>query len=150
MATHSNAIAKKQLRAAADTNVIARKQAHRTSTPLSFVELLQTSATPMEALQGDPNFMTSLARGLAVIQTFAQTRRDLTISQISGMTGFSRAAVRRCLYTLVKLSFAGTDDNRHYYLRPRVLSLGHSYISSMPLAAAAQPILDHVSRVLRE
>lgn len=66
------------------------------------------------------------------------------------MTGFSRVAVRRCLYTLVKLSFAATDDNRHYYLRPRVLTLGHSYISSMPLAAAAQPILDRVSHALRE
>jgi len=50
----------------------------------------------------------------------------------------------------VKFSFAGTDDNWYYYLRPRVLMLGHSYISSMLLAAAAQPILDHVSRVLRE
>jgi IclR family pca regulon transcriptional regulator len=50
----------------------------------------------------------------------------------------------------VKLSFAGSDDNRHFYLRPRVLTLGHSYISSMPLAVAAQPILDHVSHVLRE
>ena len=105
---------------------------------------------PLGEMGGDPNFMTSMARGLAVIQCFSQTKRQLTISQISGMTGFSRAAVRRCLYTLAKLSFAGSDDNRHYYLRPRVLTLGHSYISSMPLAAAAQPILDHVSHVLRE
>jgi IclR family transcriptional regulator, pca regulon regulatory protein len=31
-----------------------------------------------------------------------------------------------------------------------VLGLGHSYISSMPLAAAAQPVLEHVSHVLHE
>jgi len=94
--------------------------------------------------------MTSHARGLAVIQAFSHSQQQLTISQISGKTGFSRAAVRRCLYTLAKLNFAGTDDHRHYYLRPRVLTLGHSYISSMPLATAAQPILDHVSHLLRE
>jgi len=58
--------------------------------------------------------------------------------------------VRRCLYTLAKLGFAGSADNRHFHLRPRVLTLGHSYISSMPLAVAAQPVLEHVSHVLHE
>ena len=94
--------------------------------------------------------MTSLARGLAVLQAFSQRKRQLTVSQVSSKTGFSRAAVRRCLYTLAKLGFAGSDDSRHYYLRSRVLALGHSYISSMPLAAAAQPILEHVSHILHE
>jgi IclR family pca regulon transcriptional regulator len=116
----------------------------------SLLEPLPAPATRFEEMVGDPNFMTSLARGLAVIQAFSQSQQLLTISQISAKTGFSRAAVRRCLYTLVKLNFAGSDDNRHFYLRPRVLTLGHSYLSSMPLAVAAQPILDHVSHVLRE
>jgi IclR family pca regulon transcriptional regulator len=104
----------------------------------------------IEALGGDPNFMTSLARGLAVIQAFSDRKRQATISQISQKTGFSRAAVRRCLYTLSKLGFAGSDDNRHFFLQPRVLALGHSYISSMPLATAAEPILEHLSRLVRE
>ena len=104
----------------------------------------------IDEYQGDPNFMTSLARGLAVIQAFSQRQRELTVSQISAKTGFSRAAVRRCLYTLAKLGFAATDDSRHFHLRPRVLALGHSYISSMPLAATAQPILENVSRILHE
>ncbi|MFZ0637678.1 MAG: IclR family transcriptional regulator C-terminal domain-containing protein [Candidatus Acidiferrales bacterium] len=94
--------------------------------------------------------MTSLARGLTVIQAFSEPKRRLTISHISQKTGFSRAAVRRCLYTLMKLGFAGSDDNRHFFLRPRILTLGHSYISSMPLATAAQPVLEHVSHLLHE
>ena len=103
-----------------------------------------------DAFTGDPNFMTSLARGLAVIQEFSQRRHHLTISQVSTTTGLSRAAVRRCLYTLAKLGFAGSDDNRHFFLRPRILALGHSYISSMPLATAAQPVLEHISHLLHE
>ena len=103
-----------------------------------------------DAFTGDPNFMTSLARGLAVIQAFSQRRHHLTISQVSITTGLSRAAVRRCLYTLAKLGFAGSDDNRHFFLRPRILALGHSYISSMPLATAAQPVLEHISHLLHE
>jgi IclR family pca regulon transcriptional regulator len=112
--------------------------------------LAPSPSQQIDALTGDPDFMTSLARGLAVIQAFSQKKRQLTISQVSAKTGFSRAAVRRCLYTLAKLGFAGSDDNRHFYLRPRVLALGHSYISSMPLATAAQPILEHFSRLMHE
>jgi IclR family pca regulon transcriptional regulator len=109
-----------------------------------------TPSAQIDALSGDPNFMTSLARGLAVIQAFSDKKRQLTISQLSVKTALSRAAVRRCLYTLMKLGYAGSDDSRHYFLRPRVLSLGHSYITSMPLSAAAQPVLEHVSHQLHE
>ncbi|MDQ2695489.1 MAG: helix-turn-helix domain-containing protein, partial [Pseudomonadota bacterium] len=57
------------------------------------------TAAGIQALSGDPNFMTSLARGLAVIRAFSQQRPRLTIAQISHRTGIPRAAVRRCLYT---------------------------------------------------
>ena len=97
----------------------------------------------------DPNFMTSLERGLAVIQAFSQERRVLTISQISQRTGIPRAAVRRCLYTLGKLGFVSADDGR-FSLRPRVLMLGHAYLASTPLAHAAQPVLRHISNTLNE
>ena len=104
----------------------------------------------LDEFHGDPNFMMSLARGLLVIQAFSERRLQLSISQLSRRTALSRASVRRCLHTLSKLGFAGTDDGRSFYLRPRVLALGHSYLSSMPLATAAQPILEHLSQILHE
>jgi IclR family transcriptional regulator, pca regulon regulatory protein len=104
----------------------------------------------IDSYSGDPNFMMSLARGLTVIQAFTPKKRLLTISQLSVKTGLSRAAVRRCLYTLTQLGFAGSDDARHFYLGPRILSLGFSYIASMPLATAAQPVLDRLSHELHE
>ncbi len=109
-----------------------------------------TPSMQMNSFSGDPNFMMSLARGLMVIQAFSQKKRQLTISQLSTKTGLSRAAVRRCLYTLAKLGFAGSDDGRHFYLGPRILALGYSYIASMPLATAAQPVLERVSHELHE
>jgi IclR family pca regulon transcriptional regulator len=115
------------------------------SVPRNSPQASSISLTQIDSLSGDSNFMTSFARGLAVVQAFSGRKRQMTISQLSLRTGFSRAAVRRCLYTLVKLGFAGTDDNRHFYLRPRILSLGYSYISSMPLSSAAQPVLEQVS-----
>jgi IclR family pca regulon transcriptional regulator len=104
----------------------------------------------IDALSGDPNFMTSLARGLSVIQCFSHATSFLTVSQLSHATGLSRAAVRRCLYTLNKLGLADSQDGAHFTLLPRILTLGHSYISSMPLAKVAQPILDRLSQVLLE
>ena len=109
--------------------------------------------TPCEHIarcSGDPNFMTTLARGLAVIQAFSQRRRQVTISQLSAKTGLSRAAVRRCLYTLSKLGFAGSSDSRHFFLMPRILTLGYSYISSTPFGSAVQPPLQRLSQQLRE
>lgn len=108
----------------------------------------QSQSQPSSA--GDPNFMTSLERGLAVLQAFSQERRVLTTSQISQRTGIPRAAVRRCLYTLAKLGFVTEEDNRLFSLRPRVLKLGHAYLATTPLAHAAQPVLRHISTTLNE
>lgn len=109
-----------------------------------------TPAASLDIYTGDPNFMTSLARGLIVIQAFTQQSPQMTISQLSLKTGLSRAAVRRCLYTLTKLGFAGAEDGSRYSLRPRMLTLSHTYTASNTLSSAAQPILERMSSALRE
>jgi IclR family transcriptional regulator, pca regulon regulatory protein len=109
-----------------------------------------TPAASLDVYTGDPNFMTSLARGLIVIQAFTQQSPQMTISQLSIKTGLSRAAVRRCLYTLTKLGFAGAEDGSRYSLRPRMLTLSHTYTTSNTLSTAAQPILERMSATLRE
>ena len=97
----------------------------------------------------DPDFMTSLARGLAVIRAFADSRKPQTIAQISQKTGIPRAAVRRCLHTLRQLGYVDSELN-NFTLRPKILTLGYSYLSSTPLTVSAQPCLDQVSRSLGE
>jgi IclR family pca regulon transcriptional regulator len=94
--------------------------------------------------------MTSLARGLSVIEAFSAQNPQMTISQVSQRTGLSRAAVRRCLYTLSKLGFVGCDDGQRFALRARILSLSHAFTRSSTLAHAAQPILDRLSHTLNE
>lgn len=97
----------------------------------------------------DPSFMTSLARGLAVVRAFSDQRRSLTIAQISVKTGIPRAAVRRCLHTLRQLGYADSDAN-NFSLTPKILTLGYSYLSSTPLSVSAQPCLNEISRTLHE
>ncbi len=107
-------------------------------------------AAGLDTFAGDPNFMMSLARGLSVVQAFTPQHQQMTISQISVKTGLSRAAVRRCLYTLTKLGFAGTEDGSRYSLRPRMLTLSHSFTASSALSSAAQPILERLSAMHHE
>jgi IclR family pca regulon transcriptional regulator len=109
-----------------------------------------TPSREIESYAGDPNFMMTLARGLAVIRAFTQQRRRPTIAQLSMKTGIPRAAVRRCLYTLSQLGYVASDDGRSFALRPRILALGHAYLTSSPLASSAQPILDTVSDAVHE
>jgi IclR family transcriptional regulator, pca regulon regulatory protein len=104
----------------------------------------------LDVFAGDPNFMTSLARGLLVIQAFTPQTPHMTISQLAAKTGLSRAAVRRCLYTLSKLGFAGVEEGSRYALRPRMLQLSNTYAASNPLSKAAQPILERMTTALRE
>jgi IclR family pca regulon transcriptional regulator len=98
----------------------------------------------------NPNFMTSLARGLDVIRGFSREKRHMSIAQLSRKTGIPRAAVRRCLYTLRELGYVECADGRNYSLRPKLLGLGHAYLSSTPLVVTAQPFLDRVSEAVNE
>src|SRR5271156_6672066 len=109
-----------------------------------------TAAAALDVFTGDPNFMTSLARGLVVIQAFTQQAPQITISQLSLKTGLSRAAVRRCLYTLTKLGFAGAEDGTRYGLRPRMLTLSNTSTASNALSTSAQPILERMSATFHE
>lgn len=104
--------------------------------------------TMLEA-NGDPEFMTSLARGLAVLRCFADEQRPMTVAQASRLTGLSRAAVKRCLHTLARLGYVAQDGVR-YTLRPRVLALGYAYLSSSTLAMRAQPLLDGLRDEMHE
>jgi IclR family pca regulon transcriptional regulator len=114
---------------------------------------LQGQSGPVDgkgsAATGDPDFMLSLARGLQVLRAFSDQRRSLTIAQISHRTGIPRASVRRCLHTLIELGYAEAQD-KHFSLKPKVLSLGYSYLSSTPLTVSAHPYLNQISRSLNE
>jgi IclR family pca regulon transcriptional regulator len=103
------------------------------------------------ALHGDdPDFVTALARGLAVLLSLSNKKRRMTIAEVSHRTGIPRAAARRSLHTLEKMGFVAADDARRFYLRPRVLSFSHGYLSASPIAVLAQPVLDRLSESARE
>jgi len=94
-------------------------------------------------------FVQSLERGLAVIKSFSRERPALTLSEIAELTGLTRAAARRFLITLRDLGYVGSDG-RLFSLRPRVLELGYSYLSSLPVWEVAKPHLEELADKVRE
>ncbi|HEY3924343.1 MAG TPA: IclR family transcriptional regulator C-terminal domain-containing protein [Acidothermaceae bacterium] len=97
----------------------------------------------------EAHFVQSLQRGLAVIRVFGADRPEMTLSDVARETGLTRAAARRFLLTLVDLEYARTDG-RLFSLTARVLELGYSYLSSLPVSDVAAPHLERLVAEVRE
>jgi IclR family pca regulon transcriptional regulator len=96
-----------------------------------------------------PDYMQSLARGLQVLCAFNREQPRCTLSEIAAQTGLSRAVARRSLLTLRHLGYV-TARGRHFFLTPRVLELGHSYLSSLDLTELAHEAMEQLSQRVGE
>lgn len=96
-----------------------------------------------------PEGMAGLAKGLAIIEMFRQTRSAVTVSSAAEATSISRASARRCLITLTELGYL-TKVGTGFLPTPRMLRLGQSYAATIPLAQLAQPHLDAAREELAE
>ena len=94
-------------------------------------------------------FVQSLERGLAVLLAFDREHPALTVADAAKRTGLTRATARRLLHTLRTLGFV-SSDGKLFELTPRVLDLGHAYVSSLQLPDIAQPFMEELSERVHE
>ncbi|MBF9050736.1 helix-turn-helix domain-containing protein [Roseobacter sp. HKCCD9010] len=90
------------------------------------------------------DFVSSLSRGLSILNSFSQTSRKMTLSQVAAETGMSRATARRFLLTLVKEGYVVTDG-KMFDLTPKVLDLGFSVLSTIGVWDRARPFMERLS-----
>ena len=95
------------------------------------------------------DYVQSSARGLSVLNTFDHETPQMNLSQVAERTGLSRAAARRILLTLEHLGYVRVNG-RNFFLSPKVLKLGYSYLDSLNLTDITQPIVEELSRNLNE
>lgn len=95
------------------------------------------------------DFVTSLSRGLAVIQAFDKNAPKLTLTEVAKRTELNRAAARRFLFTLNALGYVETDG-KLFWLGPKILELGYAYLASQPIVDIVQPYIDEVSKATGE
>jgi IclR family pca regulon transcriptional regulator len=95
------------------------------------------------------SYVRSLARGLSVIRSFTPDSSLQTVSHVAAKTGLDRAGARRMLHTLEALGYVHREG-REFRLTPRVLDLGHMYLSTMPLWNIAEPVIEELVNTVHE
>lgn len=90
------------------------------------------------------DWIAGLERGVSVIEAFDGEHPRMTASEAGQRTGMTRTAARRYLLTLQHMGFVATDG-KLFWLTPRVLRLGQSYLESARLPRIVQPFLQRVA-----
>ena len=91
----------------------------------------------------DPEFLSTLERGMRVLKSFDEDHPEMTLSEVAAKTDLSPAVVRRCLKTLVELGYIGQHE-RKFLLRPAVLTIGSAFLASMQIEQVVLPPLQHL------
>ena len=90
------------------------------------------------------DWIAGLEKGLRMIESFDDAFPRQTAAQAGLRAGISRTAARRYLLTLAHLGYVATDG-KLFWLTPKVLRLGQSYLESARLPRIVQPFLQRVT-----
>lgn len=97
----------------------------------------------------DPDFVNSLARGLAVMGSFGKGHEKMTLTQVAARTDLTRGTARRFLLTLCKLGYLSTDE-KLYWLTPKVLRFSSNYLATFGLGETAHPLIQELTERVGE
>ena len=114
----------------------------------------QPSPTPASPLADTPtldkrDWIAGLEKGLSIIEAFDDAHSRMTAAQAGTRCGMTRTAARRYLLTLQHLGYVASDG-KLFWLMPRVLRLGQSYLESARLPRVVQPFLQRVTAGTQE
>lgn len=107
---------------------------------------IQTSPGPARP-QSNETFVDAFARGLQVIRSFGEGQEKQTLSDVARRASISRASARRLLHTLLQLRYVDYDG-KYFSLKPKILDLGYSYISSLELAGVAKHAMTELATTM--
>lgn len=93
---------------------------------------------------GRRDLIEGFGKGLRVIESFDADHVRMAATEVAERSGLTRTAARRYLLSLVHYGYAQTDG-RLFWLQPRVLRLGQSYLLTARLPRLVQPFIQRVS-----
>jgi IclR family pca regulon transcriptional regulator len=104
-------------------------------------QVLIGETKPMTAPNGR-YFVSTLARGMQVLETFSQTSPQLSLTQIASRLDLDKSTAFRILYTLEHLGYLERDARtRLYRLGLKPVQIGLTALNSLDLVQTAQPYL---------
>ena len=100
-----------------------------------------------DASVSEKDYLKTLAKGLELIKSFDSVA-PMTLSEVAKVNNLSRAAARRHLHTLRHLGYMIQSGDR-FLLTPKILDIGHSYLSSLSFTGVLTPFLNDLSHKLK-
>ena len=101
---------------------------------------------PKAARTSDPNFISSLSRGLSVLEAVAESMEDVPLAKLASLVGLKKTSTWRLVRTLVQLGYIRQDpQTRQFRPAPRILALGYAYLEGLDLKQMASPFLRDLS-----
>lgn len=79
------------------------------------------------------HFIKSLSKGINILNAFTTDQNILTLTEIAKKTGMNATAVQRFTDTWIALGYLKRTERKEFYLGPKVLTLGFSYINGSQL-----------------
>jgi IclR family pca regulon transcriptional regulator len=93
----------------------------------------------------DKDHITSLERGLRILEIFGESPRPLTLTEVSNQAKLTKTTTQRFINTLTSLGYLTREENKRYFLGTKILSLGFRFLNSSNLVTMAKPYLDELS-----
>jgi IclR family pca regulon transcriptional regulator len=91
-------------------------------------------------------YVTAVERALKVLMAFDASRRHLSLSQISTLTGLDISAIQRFAFTLTSLGYLRRDEGtKKYELSPRLLDFAYHYVASNETLDRALPYVQQLA-----
>ena len=113
---------------------LAKTKARKRGTKLAVPEVLDG--------ERQNTIVSSLAKGLRVLEAFSAGRSELTLSEVAALATLDPGTVFRLLHTLVTLGYLDRSvDGRRFRLTLKVTDLGLHAIARADLREVARPIL---------
>lgn len=125
---------------ATDGFVVNPSQSFTGATKLANSTPLGAASFPIDRR----DLVEALGKALNVIESFDDDTPRMTATEMSRRCGLSRTAARRYLLSLCHFGYAATDG-KTFWLLPRVLRLGQSYLTSARMPRLVQPFIQRVS-----
>ncbi|MFQ5982584.1 MAG: IclR family transcriptional regulator C-terminal domain-containing protein [Woeseiaceae bacterium] len=100
-----------------------------------------------DQVTSEKDYLKTLAKGLQLIKSFDGVP-PMTLSEVAKANDLSRAAARRHLHTLRHLGYVSQIGDR-FQLTPKILDIGHSYLSSLSFAEVLSPLMNDLSHTLK-
>lgn len=98
---------------------------------------------------GERDHITSLERGLGILETVGGSFKPLTLTEVATRAKLSKTTTQRFLNTLCAVGYIERDDSKRYILTRKILSLGFNFLTISNLTKIARHHIDELSSMLQ-